>query len=142
MSIIKQSRKGQSVMSDDDFLPTVAGRSSEVALIHEHIRTFFGRFQGGCCEVIAPPHGARIRVVKPIQTCHPSSGSNLDENQCIPVGEYTVGRMTSDSSSHGLSLEPIPAGESAKKIFFCAGYADLGIGQGLIPDWRGAQPLD
>lgn len=79
-----------------------------------------------CCGIYAPPVNAKIKVHRKLDTGHRYSGRGLyqvvDENgyhwNCIPEGEYIVGPMTEDRSSHWITLER--PGNS--NLHLCVGY--------------------
>ena len=103
--------------------------------VEKYLMSEFGNMQtfDGC--VMMPPRKAIIKVEEPLQTCHPSSGSGLDESNCIPPGIYEVGEMSAGMTSHWGNLSQTLWG--GHDVRFCAGYCDIS-GNNTI-DWRGAK---
>ena len=122
---------------DVDFLPYIKGNNLTVRI---HLEKEFGGFQK--CDgnnVSAPPENQKIEITTPLQTCHETSGYHLDENQCIPIGVYTVGKIdSSNSMMYSIWLDR----EDGEKVFAIIGHPAFPnkIKQTSI-DWCGCRKI-
>ncbi len=90
--------------------------------------------------VLMPPRGMVIKIEEPLQTCHPSSGDGLDQDNCIPPGIYEMGEMSGGHTSHWGYLKGL---HGSHDVRFCAGYCEnYPQFPGSMIDWRGAKKFD
>lgn len=88
-----------------------------------------------CCGVPLPPVGMVIKVTEPLEVCHPSSHSGLDEEKRLPPGTYLVTSWELGNTSHFIRMARVDAaGKKEGGVYLCAGYAHESL-----MDWRTCQ---
>lgn len=101
--------------------------------VRRHLLQEFGNMQ--ICHdkcACAPPAGALIKVVEPLQGCSNRGGAYF----AIPIGIYRVEKMDRDNQSHHIDLYPIDArGQiTGPPIGAIVAYEEIDL-----IDWRGVK---
>ncbi|MEK9158005.1 MAG: hypothetical protein AAB638_02375 [Patescibacteria group bacterium] len=107
--------------------------------IQGYLAKTFGAFRSCHCGVVSPEHNEVFEVVEPLQTCHTSTYSGMDEHGNLPTGVYKIERheVRDGGGSHYIYLAEL--GSSRKASFYCGyGVASLRHWREMV-DWRGVR---